>query len=117
TAVIEESQGVGLAERLLDAGYTVVGYDPKALTAAAARFDGQLKAAANAEDCVRAADLVVVMTPWPEFTRVARAAFIKADRRMTAIDCWRVLPSDLRDVVDLVYVGQGIDTETVASVG
>jgi len=108
TAVIEESQGVALAERLLDEGHAVIGYDPKALSAADTKLRGRMRLAASAEDCIRAADLVVVMTPWPEFSRISADAFVKPGRRMTAIDCWRVLPAEpLKTVADLVYVGKG----------
>jgi len=116
TAVVEESQGVALAARLLDTGCSVVAYDPKALPAANARLGGRLTPAASAEECVRSADLVVVMTPWPEFATLNAAAFVGPDRRKTVIDCWRVLPAaDVRVVADLVYIGQQGDTVSAAS--
>jgi UDPglucose 6-dehydrogenase len=107
TAVVEESQGVAVAERLLADGHTVVAYDPKALTAAQTQLRGRLKEAETAEACARAADLVLVMTAWPAFRTVAAAAFERPGRRMTVIDCWRILPADVRDVADVVYIGQG----------
>jgi UDPglucose 6-dehydrogenase len=110
TAVIEESQGVALAQRLLDSGHAVVAYDPKALPAASALLGSRLRAAASAEDCVRRSDLVVVMTPWPEFGSLSSTAFAKPPRRTTVIDCWRVLAAaGLRDVADIIYLGQGQD--------
>ena len=109
TAVIEESQGVLLAERLLDLGYKVIAYDPKALEAAGARLNGLLTAAGNAEECTRLSDVAVVMIPWPEFRSLPVDAFARpSPRRMTVIDCWRVLPADeVRRVANLVYLGQG----------
>lgn len=107
TAVIEESQGVAVAERLLTEGHTVVAYDPKALSAAQTQLRGRLKEAETPEACARAADLVLVMTPWPAFRTVAAAAFERTGRRMTVIDCWRILPADVRDVADVIYIGQG----------
>jgi UDPglucose 6-dehydrogenase len=116
TAVIEESQGVSVAERLLESGCTVVAYDPKALQAANAKLGGRLTPAASAEDCVRAADLVVVMTPWPEFGALNAAAFVAPERRKTVIDCWRILPAaDLRIVADLVHIGRQGDTMAAAT--
>lgn len=117
TAVVEESQGVALAERLFAEGYSVVGYDPKALRAAGAQLGGRLTETASAEDCVRRSDLVVVMTAWPEFGRLSTGAFARPGRRMPVIDCWRILPAaTLQDVADLIYVGQGraAMTETLA---
>jgi UDPglucose 6-dehydrogenase len=115
TGVIEESQGVALTERLLDAGCAVVAYDPKALSAANAKLGGRLTLAASAEDCVRASDLVVVMTPWPEFGSLNAAAFVAPERRKTVIDCWRILSADIRVVADLVHIGQHGDTMTAAT--
>jgi UDPglucose 6-dehydrogenase len=110
TAVIEESQGVALAQRLLDIGVPVVAYDPQALPAASALLGSRLRAAASAEDCVSRSDLVAVMTPWPEFGRLSSAAFAKAAPRTIVIDCWRVLAAtELREVADIVYLGQGQD--------
>jgi UDPglucose 6-dehydrogenase len=107
TAVIEESQGVALAERLITEGHTVVAYDPKALTAAQAQLRGRLQESPSAEACAKAADLVVVMTPWPDFRSLPAAAFERPGRRMPVIDCWRILPPEVRGVADVVYVGQG----------
>jgi UDPglucose 6-dehydrogenase len=107
TAVIEESQGVMLAERLLAHGYDVAAYDPKAFGAAQARLHGQLKAVPTAEACVRAADTVVVMTPWAEFRTLGPTAFEKPHQRMAVLDCWRILPHDVARVADVVYIGVG----------
>jgi UDPglucose 6-dehydrogenase len=107
TAVIEESQGVMLAERLLAHGYDVAAYDPKAFGAAQARLHGQLKAVPTAEACVRAADTVVVMTPWAEFRTLGATAFEKPHQRMAVLDCWRILPHDVARVADVVYIGVG----------
>lgn len=108
TAVIEESQGVALAERLLNEGHPVIGFDPKALGPADTRLRGRMRLAATAEDCVRTADIVVVMTPWPEFAVIAADAFARTGSRLPVIDCWRVLPAEpVKAVADLLYVGQG----------
>ena len=107
TGVIEESQGVALAERLLAHGYEVVGYDPKALAAAAAALGNQIQVAPSADACVRAADLVVVMTPWPEFKSIPAEAFARKAKAMTVIDCWRLLPAEVGAFANVVFVGHG----------
>jgi UDPglucose 6-dehydrogenase len=116
TAVIEESQGVALAERLLAEGHSVVAYDPKALEAARSYLRGRLLAAESAEACVRAADIVVVMTPWPAFRALGAPVFEKPGRRMTVIDCWRILPDEVRQAADLVHVGKGEAVATANAV-
>jgi predicted dinucleotide-binding enzyme len=90
----------------------VVAYDPKALGAAQSHLRGRLLGAESAEACVRQADLIVVMTPWPAFGSLAPAAFEKPGRRIAVVDCWRILPADVRRVADLVYIGR---TEAVAT--
>jgi UDPglucose 6-dehydrogenase len=108
TVVIEESQGVTLAERLLNDGYNVVGYDPKALHAAAAKLGTRLQQASSADHCVGSADLAAIMTPWVEFRNLPLSAFARSIGRMVVIDCWRVLPAAaIGAIADVVYVGQG----------
>lgn len=107
TSVVEESQGLALAARLASEGYDVVAYDPKAMPTAAAVLPGAWTAATSAEDCIRRAALVVVMTPWPEFRAVPVAAFTRADP-LTIIDCWRLFAhEEIGGIANLVYLGQG----------
>jgi UDPglucose 6-dehydrogenase len=116
TSVITESQGVILLERLLERGRQVVAYDPKALPAVREALRWSFDAAPSAAACVRAASVVVVMTPWPEFGHIDEAAFARPGKRLTVIDCWRVLPAAISLVADVVYPGQGAtEASTVAS--
>jgi UDPglucose 6-dehydrogenase len=107
TAVVEESQGVALVERLLDRGHRVIAYDPKALAAAQIALRRPFETAASAADCVRGASLVVVMTPWPEFRNIPTEAFSRSSGRLTVIDCWRMIPPGVGTVADVVYLGHG----------
>ena len=107
TSVITESQSVLLLERLLEHGRHVVAYDPKALPFVGQALRRTFDAAPSAAACVRAASLVVVMTPWPEFRDLDEDAFARPGKRLTVIDCWRVLPSAVSRVADVVYPGQG----------
>jgi len=108
TGVVEESQGVALAQCLVKKGYQVIGYDPKALDAAASKIGTDFCRAGSAEECIQASDLVVVMTPWAEFARLSHSVFVRPIGRVTVIDCWRILQSDnIREVADVVYGGQG----------
>jgi len=107
TSVVEQSQAIALASRLVDEGHPVVAFDPKALAAGQASMRRPFTAAASAEDCVRRASLVVVMTPWPEFRAIPAEAFSRSPR-LTVIDCWRVFSQEeLGPVADLVHLGRG----------
>jgi UDPglucose 6-dehydrogenase len=107
TSVIECSQGLAVVGQLLDRGRDVVAFDPKALTAAHAALDRRFTAASSAEECIRAASLVVLMTAWPEFRAVPPEAFARSPR-LTVIDCWRLLSrQEIIPFAEVVYLGRG----------
>lgn len=112
TAVVEESQGLALVERLLDLGRRVVAYDPQAIPSAQKALRRPFEAAASAAECVQRSSLVVVMTPWPEFGRIAIEVYRRQAPRLTVIDCWRMTPEAISTVADVVYLGQGAATGT-----
>jgi UDPglucose 6-dehydrogenase len=114
TAVVEESQGVALVERLLERGRRVIAYDPKALPTAKMVVRRPFEAAASAAECVRAASLVVVMTPWPEFRDIPAEAFNRSSSRLTVIDCWRMIPTEVGTIADVVYFGHGAAAQSAS---
>ena len=107
TAVIEQSQGVALVERLQGRGHRVIAYDPKALAPARAALLHPFEAAESAADCVRAASLVVIMTPWAQFRSLPVAAFSRPSGRVIVVDCWRVMSREIAEVAEVVHLGQG----------
>lgn len=107
TAVVEESQGLALIERLLELGRHVIAYDPKALPNAQRALRQPFEPAASAAACVRGASLVVVMTPWPEFRDIPTDAYARPSGRLTVIDCWRMTRPELSEVADIVHLGRG----------
>jgi UDPglucose 6-dehydrogenase len=106
TAVIEESHGIALAQRLIDDGYQITVYDPKAMGPAQAKLRGAVTFAATAEACVASSEVIVVMTPWSAFKSIGAEAFARSDRRPTVVDCWRILPDDIGVVADVVHLGR-----------
>lgn len=109
TPVAEESPGIKLAERLLKTGKRVVVYDPQAKEAARLILDGAALFATSAVDCVSQSDVVVITTPWPEFSRTGAGLFSSAERALVVVDCWRVLtPEELPDSVTYVAIGSGV---------
>ena len=107
TSVVEESQGLMLAARLIEEGHPVVAFDPKARDTALAAMVKPFAPAASAEECVRRASLVVVTTAWPEFRAIPAEAFARSPR-LTVIDCWRLLShEEIGPVADLVHLGRG----------
>jgi UDPglucose 6-dehydrogenase len=107
TAVVEESHGVALVQRLLDIGRRVIVFDPLAVGPALSVLRRPVEAAASAADCVQRSSLVVVMTPWPDFSRIPADAYRRQGTRLSVLDCWRMTPESIREVADVVYLGQG----------
>jgi len=115
TAVVEESQGVALVERLIDLGRQVVAYDPQAIPLARTAVRRPFDAATSAADCVQRSSLVVVMTAWPEFRHIPLDAYRRQSSRLTVIDCWRVTPAGVSEVADVVFLGQGASIGALVS--
>jgi UDPglucose 6-dehydrogenase len=107
TAVVEESHGVALVQRLLDLGRRVIVFDPLAVGAALTVLRRPVEAASSATECVQRSSLVVVMTPWPDFGRIPIDAYRRQGTRLPVLDCWRMTPESIREVADVVYLGQG----------
>ena len=101
TNVIEQSQGILLASALAGAGYRVVVHDPAATEAARAVLGPAASYAGSAQEALAAADVAVLMVPWPEyrelFGRPQHAA-----RKLVIIDCWRLVD------LDAVPAGQAV---------
>lgn len=106
TAVIEESQGIMLARILAKQGYKVIVSDPLATQAAAAVIGTAAEAMADATAAVRQADLVVVMTPWPEFKAIPSDAFRRGPGAVTVIDPWRLLDAGSSGA-NIFHLGSG----------
>jgi UDPglucose 6-dehydrogenase len=92
TDVIEESQGMLLAEHLIAAKRDVIVYDPAALENAKRVLGSGVRYATSMEECAGAAGVLTVATAWNEF-RSLRPSHLLADA--TVIDCWRILPQEL----------------------
>ena len=91
TGVVEASHGLLLAERLANAGYDVVVYDPLASNNAKAILASSVDFAASAEAAVHRADVVVVMTPSPEYAAIDGEEFMQGNRQRVVIDPWNVI--------------------------
>lgn len=113
TPVVEESQGVMIAQSLAHAGHPVVASDPLALDHAASVLGEAVMPVATAEAAIAMAEIVVIAAPLPEFTALKPAAFTADGRRRIVLDCWRILPPAITEVADVVQIGRG-ETEQTA---
>ena len=104
TPIIEESQGILLAQRLRTEGYAVTIHDPMAGGAAARALGTDIAQEASAATALQNADIAVITTPWPEYAQLGRGA---AARRIPVIDCWRILNKESQAAFEIIWLGFG----------
>ncbi|MCU0709162.1 MAG: nucleotide sugar dehydrogenase [Pirellula sp.] len=75
TPVVEASQGLMLAELLADAGRKVVAFDPIAAENAKSKLGSKVTFASTTQEAIDQADVVVVMTPSPEYASLKPESF------------------------------------------
>lgn len=108
TDVVEESQGLLLAQSLASEGIPVVAYDPLAMEEARGLSNDTFHLAESLEACVREADVLVVATPSEAFEGLDPALLERRPTPRVLIDCWRLLNHEsIRVIVDYVPLGIG----------
>lgn len=108
TDVVEEAQGLLLAQTLSAAGIPVVVYDPAGMANAKKVLDASVIFAGSTEECVRFADVIVIATAWDEFKQVSPAILRRSSTPRVLLDCWRVLDAKLYGpVVEYIPLGVG----------
>jgi UDPglucose 6-dehydrogenase len=90
--VVEEAAGFLLAQELASRGVKVIAYDPAyGQNSARPALDG-VCFAATAQECIRKADIVVLATSWPEFSKISATEWAGANGQpRTVVDCWRAV--------------------------
>lgn len=110
TAVIEESQGLQLAARLSEERREVYVHDPMALSGAMALLQDKVVPITSAEECIKAVDVLVIATAWPQYAALPACAFARSGPRLQILDCWRMLSRDkVSPVADIHYLGACVD--------
>ena len=106
--MVEESQGLLLAQRLLAEGISVAIYDPAGMKNAQMVLGDSAILASSTQECVQLADVVVIATPWDEFKRLSPEGLRRNSTRRVLVDCWRVLdPKKYETVAEYIPLGIG----------
>lgn len=114
TGIVEESQGVLLAQALLDEHISVVVYDPAAMENARQALNGSVHFAESLQTCVEQADVIVITTPWEEFCHIKPSLVERQEKPRVIVDCWRILPQDqFKSVARYVALGVGPQKENI----
>lgn len=87
---IRESPAVVIINRLLDKGAEVVAYDPKAKLPA----ESQAVQVGTMAEAVADAEMLIVLTEWPEFITASSSNFLPAMKAKTVFDTRAILSSD-----------------------
>ena len=108
TDVVEEAAGFLLAKELASRGVKVIAFDPAYGKNSPQAAHENLRFASNASECIESSDVVVLATPWPEFSSISRQQWVRSNHRpRTVIDCWRTLKF-LHDEPGVHYLGLGL---------
>jgi UDPglucose 6-dehydrogenase len=96
-----------LANRLIDAGYSVNVHDPAALEDAAEALGPAVEYCSDPYECVRGADAIVLLTRWPAFKELDWERIESgAKDGCLLLDSWRELAS--RKFTKFNYIGLGL---------
>ena len=118
TDVVEEAFGLLLAQELTAAKLPVVVFDPLADVERVTSACKGARFAKNAEECIAAAGVVVVATPWQEFGKVPAQQWSRTGSPRVVIDCWRSLGNlAAQDGVRYVRLGFGETSKQLAAQG
>lgn len=108
TDVIEESQGIMLAQHLLAVGRKVIVYDPVAMQNARRVLHGEVTFAPSMEACASEAGVLAIATPWNQFKALRPNHLRQSAGRPAILDWWRMLPeADFKPVADYAACGRG----------
>jgi UDPglucose 6-dehydrogenase len=108
TDVIEESQGLLLAEVLLAQNIPVVVYDPAAIKNAKKVLNGPVTFASSMQECVKKANVLVITTPWEEFRHISPKMLLAGNIPRVIVDCWRILDRErFEAVAEIIPLGIG----------
>lgn len=107
TNVVERSQGILLAQALLEDHIPVITYDPEGMDNARKTLKKTVQFAISMKECVLKSDVVVITTPWREFSDIPFQALERNSVPPPIIDCWRCLDGErYRGITE--YIGLGI---------
>lgn len=107
---VRESRSIPLVERLLERGGNVRVYDPVAMPNAKAALASRVVYSPSARDCLRGADVAIVMTAWRQFRRLRPSDYLGLMRSPVLVDARRIYdPRIFGRKLKYVAVGRGTE--------
>lgn len=110
THIVEESQPIMLAKKLLDAGYSVRMHDPKALKCAFNQLNGRGVYCEKPYDAVSGASVILLLTNWSEYESLEITQMEeRAGSAPLLVDCWRIFKNAIMKKFSYYAIGIGED--------
>ena len=113
--VIEESQGIKLANLFLNLGATVTVFDPLSTNRACDALGNKVVIAESLQSCVAESKVVIIANPDPAFRALRAEHFRKRGQPVVVVDCWRLLRDHLADRPEVIYIGIGLGEDCKAT--
>lgn len=102
-----ESPAMDIINELLNYNVDIVAYDPKAMNVAKQLLGNKIKYAKDMYSAVKGADVLVILTEWPEFKALDLAKAAKIMRHKNIIDCRNLLDQQQAIINNFKYKGIG----------
>lgn len=102
TPVVDESQGIMIANLLVSMGISVSVNDPLALENARKMLDHEINIVEDLADTILNAEVLIITTPWSQYKEVDPRLL----RQKTVIDCWRIYDQKNFPDCRIIYPGR-----------
>ncbi|MDO8432783.1 MAG: nucleotide sugar dehydrogenase [Candidatus Binatus sp.] len=110
TNVVEESQGLIIAQRLASDGRKVIVFDPFAMDNARRVLNHSVQYAETMAECLRRSNALIIANPCREFRAIKKSDLPRGEKPTIVFDCWRILRDELAgcDWVNYFSVGSTV---------
>jgi len=109
SCVVEESQGILLAEALRDYDVKILGYDPLASEEVLRQRAVMIEMVDSLRECIESSEVVFITTPDPVFKDLKKEDFGRGKIPKVVVDFWRILKEELQGgSVNYIPAGTGM---------
>lgn len=111
TSTMRRSPAIALVERLHTQGARCLAYDPHASQAESRLYQKYFRRVGSVAQVAKGADALLLITEWPEFSRLNYGALARTMRRPLLVDSKNYLSPEKLTSAGFTYVGFGQPTQ------
>lgn len=105
---MREARVIPIIHQLLAEGANVTAYDPVAIPVAKAIFQDKIRYAQSVDECLKDADIAILVTEWAEFRKLAPEDFLQRMKQPILIDGRRLYnPETFSQKLKFIAIGLG----------